>query len=616
MLIELVRFPNSLALVSTDRPRIIQRINSWVQDCDSKQCCREHFAAHPRRLPTRLLKISETALQLVAARGALPPSVVYTTLSHCWGGQPKVQLFSHTRAILERGIPLSSLPQTFRDACRVTALLGIPYIWIDSMCIIQNDAADWAREAPTMASVYGYSFLCICALDSPNSDSGLFSNRELATGVACYAYATNRRYGEEDALIVLRRYDPFLRADRGVANTRAWIFQERLLAPRTVFFGSDDVYWECACFALSDLNPSGSVTYRDKSPVSIIRRRLKETFANGTPTNNLFKQRLWHTIVKEYTSNNVTVATDRLIAFSGVAQHLCNLVQDSAYLAGFLGNFLVESLCWIPLVSQLTDTGSPFTGADNGVAPSWSWAKLNCPILGSYHFISPFGRKMLASASYDAMDFPDPFSHRVFGKVLVKGLAIPPGSLGWTEYSSTELADGSLLSQCSIFHHDWTMGMPFISDHHGYRETLSDGGLALPHLILESGGERHLYGIALFLDEPEAGSVRKSLEKSWLLQVSRNYTYYTRNQSHVWRIGLILDPVMEAQTSAMNSLGGNNVLSCCRIGVWLFHEPLVDDLEDPAVEWIGDSHQNPTDAMTPILAKWLKGLAQIEAEIY
>lgn len=619
---QVTRYPNSRDLIYTGNRRVMDRILSWATQCDSKTNCRQRLASKSAHLPVRLLHIlgldDESRVQLVSGEGYLPPDSNYIILSHCWGGLCNLQLCAQTKERLNRGVPLSSLPRTFRDACQVTFLLGVRYIWIDSLCIVQDDLADWHREAPRMCSYYRSAWLCICALDSPNSEGGLFSHRELVTSVATYAYSARRRYGLENALTVHRRYDPFIKAERGVANSRGWIFQERVLAPRTVFFGRDDIYWECACFALSDLNPSGFIRYRDKVTTNSIRKKIGELKKSTNPSRyDYFQERLWHSVVERYASANLTYGKDRLIALAGIAQFVCEKLEDS-YFAGLLGQHLVESLCWIPLVSQIYNPEDLVTKT-NDIAPSWSWAKLNCPIQGAYHFMSPFGRTILATVTSAQMSCP-PFSATIAGKVCIDGITIEPGWLGWTTYSSAELLDSSLLAQCSVLSPDWMMGKPLNFDFHGYREVKPSGGLVLPHLRLEIKGEGTCRNdpIALFLDEPREDAARADLNRSWLVQISRNHMFVKKDLGYVWRIGLILLPVNEGEPSKQREFCASSMnercLVCRRIGVWLFCEPQIADFNDPCIEWLGE-RIHPHNAIEPLLFKWLKDRPHTEVTI-
>ncbi|KAK4031964.1 heterokaryon incompatibility protein [Parachaetomium inaequale] len=128
----------------------------------------------------------------------------YTTLSHRWGIGPIYTLTSATLPTLLAGVRISELPQTFREAIEITRRLGVRYLWIDSMCIIQDSADDWQKESAQMVHVYSHSHLNIAATASDNAQQGLFRRRQ-----------------------------------------RSWVMQERFLAPRVVHFVASQLFWEC-----------------------------------------------------------------------------------------------------------------------------------------------------------------------------------------------------------------------------------------------------------------------------------------------------------------------------------------------------------------------------------
>ena len=114
------------------------------------------------QMPTRLLALGEGVLRLVTTTGwdtAYRPQ--YATLSHCWGGIDFLKLTTTTLELFKKSIPLEQLTKTFRDTIAVARKLGIPYLWIDSLCIIQDSSEDWETEATLMSSAYGSSTITI-----------------------------------------------------------------------------------------------------------------------------------------------------------------------------------------------------------------------------------------------------------------------------------------------------------------------------------------------------------------------------------------------------------------------------------------------------------------------
>lgn len=116
--------------------------------------------------PTRLLDISRLAsdriVKLVEGEG-IPPGAHYTTLSHSWSQAQFLQLTESTKAHLDGGVALGQLPQSFQDAMQMTLAMGIHFIWIDSLCIQQDDLEDWQREARQMHRVYSAAHCNIAA---------------------------------------------------------------------------------------------------------------------------------------------------------------------------------------------------------------------------------------------------------------------------------------------------------------------------------------------------------------------------------------------------------------------------------------------------------------------
>lgn len=114
-------------------------------------------------------------------RQDIKPGTKYVALSHCWGEQehwPKCLTTIETLEERMSHIPWDIIPQTFRDAIIFTRQLGLEYIWIDSVCIVQNDHKDWERESMLMDSVYANAFVTFAAVASPDSRGGLLKSRQ------------------------------------------------------------------------------------------------------------------------------------------------------------------------------------------------------------------------------------------------------------------------------------------------------------------------------------------------------------------------------------------------------------------------------------------------------
>ncbi|KAJ4286394.1 hypothetical protein N0V88_008017 [Collariella sp. IMI 366227] len=128
-------------------------------------------------LPSRVLDVQaagESGVRLYEpAEGEKAP---YICLSHCWGHRPFLRTLSGNLAAHRSEIIWDRLPQTFREAITFTRQLGVRYLWIDSLCIVQDDQRDWRCEAARMAGIYEHSMLVISATKSHGAYGGLFTS--------------------------------------------------------------------------------------------------------------------------------------------------------------------------------------------------------------------------------------------------------------------------------------------------------------------------------------------------------------------------------------------------------------------------------------------------------
>jgi hypothetical protein len=180
-------------------------------------------------------------VKLVETNGAR--NLEYCALSHCWGPAEKRPLCT-TRGNYQNhlaGIPLEQLPKTFRGTVLLARDLDIEYIWIDSLCIIQNDREDWHSEANSIAKVYKNAALVVAASDAKDSTEGLFITERSQKPVMVVPYIADGVVKGSFNIVKTKSDNQGPRCS--LLETRAWTFQERLLAQRIVYFTRDEIFW-------------------------------------------------------------------------------------------------------------------------------------------------------------------------------------------------------------------------------------------------------------------------------------------------------------------------------------------------------------------------------------
>lgn len=317
--------------------------------------------------PTRLISIGTEAapLRLVESTAATGP---YATLSYCWGGAKPPSTTKATLSARLHDIPEDSLPVVFRQAIQLARMLEIPYIWIDSLCIIQDSVEDWEAEAQRMFLYYRNGSINIAAATSQNPDTPL--TKSLDDMWSSISVKVHDPQGTPWPINIRRLPEPIGSSmDLGPLYTRAWTFQESLFAPRTINFTRQGLVWSCTTL------PKISHSYLDKMTGAIISPSLGFSHLKSISTRAGNKEvdaiENWLVLLVLYSSRFLTFPMDRLPAISGAAA-LFHESLRCRYLAGHWYHGLPQSLAWHGQESRGLLTPLP----REYVAPSWSWASV------------------------------------------------------------------------------------------------------------------------------------------------------------------------------------------------------------------------------------------------
>ncbi|KAH6887451.1 heterokaryon incompatibility protein-domain-containing protein [Thelonectria olida] len=392
----------------TSRP-LLEKIHGWVKECkESHPICAEAASSIKSRLPKRVLSVGSgdvKDIHLFETDESLQIDEPYIALSHCWGKTHNLLLKKASLAQFKQRIPHDQLSNTFKHAVQLAQGLGIRYVWIDSLCIIQDDKKDWEIEAAKMASIYEGAYLVVAATGFPDGEAGFLSHKPaFITQTGSFPdgkpFELHGRQSIDHAAFSWGYKSPHLEdfinhlsAGRLVdpANYplfyRAWCFQERMLATRILHFTKDEAIFDC----LTCMNCECGALYNHQKDSLVPQRRILRTGQKHIPkmparrqevtrhnarwsfsTDNEFVlgHELWRDLVVSYSAKQITRKTDGLPAIAGLAIKLSGDLTGR-YLAGLWEKDLVNGLRWYSVEAEADEPNENYT------APSWSWVSVH-----------------------------------------------------------------------------------------------------------------------------------------------------------------------------------------------------------------------------------------------
>lgn len=319
-------------------------------------------------MPKRLLQIEKYSHKFRLITPNLDPPRVYAALSYCWGASKPLNTTRSTLHLRERGIDWIDLPHTYQDAATVCIRLGIDYLWIDALCIVQDDKEDWADQCPQMAQIYRSAYITIAAASSVGCQESFLAaprqspiviETETADGYPSSVYIRRRirsgiHYNEKQATFEGSYLtEPGSYGQVEPLEKRGWTLQEQDLASRRVVYVSGEVQWVCRTMTRCECLPK--------------RRGLGQDFA-VTPESAHFR---WTETAHRLSTRRFTYEKDKLPALSGIASEVYHATQ-SKYLAGLWMNDIQRQLPWFTIAPK------PFP--ESYIAPSFSWASVSSEV--------------------------------------------------------------------------------------------------------------------------------------------------------------------------------------------------------------------------------------------
>jgi hypothetical protein len=345
-----------------------------------EECNRSHttcLSLHPARRPKRLLRIDidgrngQLWIRLDVTSQPQPTSTAirYSALSYCWGRDQEHKLKVSSQTTYKMGIAVPKLPRTLRDAILLSSRLDLKFIWIDCLCILQDDEKDLAREIADLPAIFGNAYVTISASRASDSREGFLHpiSRPPADGI-CFRlpYACpDGRLG----YVILHRY-----SDNPI-HSRAWTFQEYMLSPRILEYTSSQLKWMCR---------EREWHQEEKEKQLVDMYQLSLSLHSGFREGELCsvkKCEIWMTMVWAYSGRALKFAADKLLALSALAERWSRQTGGDSYLAGLWDSHLPLGLLWL--------NEQPFQQQDHAYrAPSWSWASRNGSIAWHKHMLT------------------------------------------------------------------------------------------------------------------------------------------------------------------------------------------------------------------------------------
>ncbi|KAI2471713.1 heterokaryon incompatibility protein-domain-containing protein [Annulohypoxylon bovei var. microspora] len=375
------RLESSPASILNDQYRdFVQR---WISQCaDGHPHC---GGLTPARMPKRLVNVDSSNGDMIFLEQDIAERSSYIALSHCWQFSQPLKMTNDRLNRMGTSIHLDELSPTLRDAVRVARWLGIQYLWIDSLCIIQDDRKDWEEQSVQMGNIYRQSYFTIAAhvdVNNPFLAQGCFLERkhfrELAhqddSGLSCSTLVRGDFTHDEEPV------SSFTLTGRG------WCYQERLLASRIIHFRPGEISFECFSGTTCEceaLLPQGRLPW-GRNPYKTVKEGFSEYATIVEPyegsssdmDDSLNPRKAWiawRDIVSNYATTDFTFKTDRLPALASVASRMPKRAFGS-YLAGLWTGELISELLWRRSFNVRRFRNKPY------VAPSFSWASGSGPL--------------------------------------------------------------------------------------------------------------------------------------------------------------------------------------------------------------------------------------------
>ncbi|KAI1387482.1 HET-domain-containing protein [Hypoxylon trugodes] len=370
----------------------LQWVRRWINTCRADHgdaCERADVGLGSTLERIRFIDVQQRCI--VTFTGVQLSSYEYITLSYVWGGPQELRLTSSNKnQMAQQGSLAKHLPQTIEDSILVAEYLETRYIWVDSLCIIQDDDGDKAIQIGAMSQIYGFAHLTIIAASSSNVHGGLpglrpGSRSQEQQEIIVLPESKNEMTGDIlPALSLMTALDPLANPsehflERTPWNSRGWTMQERVLSRRILVFMPEQVYWICreAMFCEKSYFENNLIRFH-RFHANAAERTLSGSFRNFYEPDD-DQARFWKTyqnLVASYTRRAFTCKGDIFDGYLAIVQGMSAL-SGNEFTWGLPRSYFEQGLLWNSFASlqRRKDYSTlPMTSLQVKVPfPSWSW---------------------------------------------------------------------------------------------------------------------------------------------------------------------------------------------------------------------------------------------------
>ena len=490
--------------IRPNNPSSLFRIQKWVKTLENELQSRNQLPSLPRRvIDVQKRGRSEDVYLVDFGEGQDIPKDHYICLSYRWGNKPTAQTTQSTFNSHVAGISLKSLSQTLRDTVELTRYLGIRYLWIDCLCIIQENPEDWELESAKMGGYYRNSWLTVAAGLSGDASSGLFGERQDPGYIRLQSPYENRiatLYFTSNVIAPPprgeRQQDALFKSSAKLESplyTRAWTLQEEALSNHFLSFEDSQIYLRHG--KTLKFESGLEILFRKEQCIHVTESLLRDPIA-------------WHSFVEHYSTRELSFGSDKLPAISGLAHEYSLVHSDDHYLAGLWSKSLMTDLLW-----SRDGNSTPSVRPAIYRAPSWSWAAVDTKI--GFRVLEGIKDTYVEILSAHTLSSgKDHLGHVTEGEITLHGRLIP--GKRWTRPSE----DFDLLVYPTVIDKEFQLssktntssdneGLPILVMDAVDTHTANNTIWFLPVLKVAMESYNQLHGLALVKSEQEPGKYER-----------------------------------------------------------------------------------------------------------